>query len=151
MRILRFTLAAAALAASASIAFSPSAAADNCDIFINPEDCQNTGWTVGVVATLAGGVAVAIAVTSAGVHRPAPEHREPPPVPAPTSLGLRPPGRPPREDRDEIDGVEIRPEYDPPAVTAEPRSGTGRTHSVRLEINIDRGTQTAQEVRRGPR
>ncbi|MFC0111108.1 hypothetical protein [Kibdelosporangium aridum] len=148
--MIRMLLAVVALAASALLAFSPSAAADNCDIFINPEDCQNTGWTVGVVATLASGVAVAIAATRK-TH-----HAEPPPPP-PTSPTPTPPPPPPpigkqqRRDEDTIEGIDVRGELVPPAVEARPQGETGNTVSIRLEVNIDPGTQSAQEVNRGPR
>lgn len=38
------------------------AAADNCDLRINPEDCQNTAWTVGTAGAIAAAAAVAAAV-----------------------------------------------------------------------------------------
>jgi Bacterial protein of unknown function (DUF922) len=40
--------------------------ADNCDIFINPADCQNTGWTIGVIATAGGATAAAAAAAAKG-------------------------------------------------------------------------------------
>lgn len=39
----------------------PTASADNCDLRINPDDCQNTAWTVGTAATLAATGAVTAA------------------------------------------------------------------------------------------
>lgn len=39
----------------------PTASADNCDLRINPDDCQNTAWTVGTAATLAATAAVTAA------------------------------------------------------------------------------------------
>jgi hypothetical protein len=52
---IRLILTALGLSFVALLVLTPPATADNCDIFINPEDCQNTGWTIGVIATLAGG------------------------------------------------------------------------------------------------
>lgn len=42
--------------------------ADNCDLRINPEDCANTAWTIGAVATCAA-VAAVIAIVSASSQR----------------------------------------------------------------------------------
>jgi hypothetical protein len=38
--------------------------ADNCDLRINPEDCQNTAWTVGTAGAIAAAAAVAAAVAA---------------------------------------------------------------------------------------
>ncbi|WP_159829216.1 DUF922 domain-containing protein [Arthrobacter sp. 9AX] len=46
------------------------AAADNCDIFVSPQDCQNTGWTIGIIATAGGAAAAAIAAASKGSPKP---------------------------------------------------------------------------------
>lgn len=152
-----FTTAALALVATATL--TPTAAADNCDIFINPEDCQNTAWTIGTIATLTGGVAVAMAATMTGGRTPDPRNHAPtaPTPPPPESPLTQPPRvrRPPddRRDRDddsEIEGVEVRPTFDAPTITVQPEDGPVRAHSVRLEINRDPGTQTVQEVHRGP-
>ena len=114
----------------ALLMLAPPAAADNCDIFINPEDCQNTGWTIGVVATLAGGVAVAMAATTAGSNRGDTEKRE-------------------REPRSTAEHVDIRPTSDPPAITIQPPDGVVRGPSVTLEAHSDPGWQTVQDVDRG--
>jgi hypothetical protein len=156
MTRVRLMLTAAMLASVTLVVLSPPAAADNCDIFINPEDCQNTGWTIGVIATLTGGVAVASAATVAGVRSPSNENRgpsappTPPPVPPPF---IQPPRTRPPRDRDDdstIDGVEVRPTYDAPTISVQPQDGSVRAHSVRLEVNRDRGWQTVQEVHRDP-
>jgi hypothetical protein len=49
------------LVAAWLVLLAPPASADNCDLRINPGDCQNTAWTVGSVA------AVATAATAAAV------------------------------------------------------------------------------------
>jgi hypothetical protein len=155
---IRAILTAAALALVATATLTPTAAADNCDIFINPEDCQNTAWTIGTIATLTGGVAVAMAATMTGVRTPNSRNHAPttPPPPPPQSPLAQPPRvrRPPRGRRDhddsKIEGVEVRPTFDVPTITVQPEDGPLRAHSVRLEINRDPGTQTVQEVHRGP-
>jgi hypothetical protein len=48
------------------------ASADNCDLQINPEDCQNTAWTVGVVAVTTATVTVAVTAATAGSTTTAP-------------------------------------------------------------------------------
>lgn len=77
-------------------ALAPPAAADNCDLDINPEDCQNTAWTIGTVAAVAAAAtAAAVALVSswlpgtgaapAGTEaegEPAGGEPEPPPGPA---------------------------------------------------------------------
>ncbi|HCT79335.1 MAG TPA: hypothetical protein DGT23_22795 [Micromonosporaceae bacterium] len=60
----RATLFSLPLAALFGALMAKPAFADNCDIFINPADCQNTGWTIGVIAT-AGGVAAAATAAAA--------------------------------------------------------------------------------------
>jgi hypothetical protein len=62
------------------------ARADNCDLRINPGDCQNTAWTVGAVAATAAAI-TAILTALSGIGRTIPP---PPPPPAP-------PAAPPRE------------------------------------------------------
>lgn len=43
------------------------ALADNCDLRINPEDCQNTAWTIGAVAALAAAItAILVALSGLG-------------------------------------------------------------------------------------
>jgi hypothetical protein len=155
---IRPILTAAALALVATATLTPTAAADNCDIFINPEDCQNTGWTIGTIATITGGVAVAMAATMTGVRTPDPRNHAPtaptpPPEspPRPPRVRRPPEGRRDRDDDSKIEGVEVRPVFDDaPTITVEPEDGPGRAHSVRLEINRDPGTQTVQKVHRGP-
>lgn len=110
---------------------APPAAADNCDIFINAEDCQNTGWTIGVGATLAGGVAVAMAaMTAGGKNRGDTEKRE-------------------RDRRSTTEPVDIRPTYDPPSITIQPPDGVVRGHSVTLKAHRDPGRQAVREGDRG--
>jgi len=48
------------------------ALADDCNVFINPEDCENTAWTVGAVATAAAAAAAATALTRSGTRGPLP-------------------------------------------------------------------------------
>ncbi|RSM48719.1 hypothetical protein DMA12_06250 [Amycolatopsis balhimycina DSM 5908] len=117
---------------------TPPAAADNCDIFISPADCQNTGWTIGVIATIAGGVAVAAAATtvSSGGEPEKPEPNPPPPVVP----------RPKRRDRDGSSPVDVRPIFDPPRIEAGPSGPEARHHSVALEVHWDHGRQTVREV-----
>ncbi|HSV64421.1 MAG TPA: hypothetical protein VLJ59_00750 [Mycobacteriales bacterium] len=155
---IRLILAAAALALVATATMTPTAAADNCDIFINPQDCQNTAWTIGTIATLTGGVAVAMAATMTGGRTPGP--RDPPPTAPTPPPSESPPAKPPRvrrrpngrdDDDSKIEGVEVRPTFDAPTITVHPEDRPVRAHSVRLEINRDPGTQTVQEVHRGPR
>ena len=57
-------LAAACGAAVAHLLLPALALADNCDIQLNPQDCQNTAWAVGSVATAAAAAAAAAAATS---------------------------------------------------------------------------------------
>jgi hypothetical protein len=111
--------------------FAPPAAADNCDIFINPEDCQNTGWTIGVVATLSGGVAVAMAATTASDTKPGDTDRRE------------------RKRRSTTEHIDIRPTSDPPWITVQPPDGVVRGHSMTLEAHSDPGWQAVQEVDRG--
>jgi hypothetical protein len=129
MRLFRRLLVTAPLALIITIFLTQPAAADNCDIFINPEDCQNTGWTVGVIATLAGGVAVATAATLAS--------KRPPPPP------------PPSEDTT-IHGVGMRAMYTNPTTATQPSDGVVRAHSMRIVAHGDKGLQTIREGRREP-
>jgi hypothetical protein len=46
------------------IVLAPGAAADNCDLRINPEDCQNTAWTIGTAGAIAATAAVAAVVVA---------------------------------------------------------------------------------------
>ncbi|HEY2765991.1 MAG TPA: hypothetical protein VGJ13_18570 [Pseudonocardiaceae bacterium] len=148
---IRLTLAVVGLSLLTSLVLAPPAAADNCDIFINPEDCQNTGWTIGVIATLAGGVAVATAATAAGGRSGGSsgdvEPREPVPPPPAGSL-ITGPARPDRRRRPAAEDIDIQPTSDPPSITIEPPDGTVRSHSVTLEAHHDPGWQTVQEVNR---
>lgn len=152
MSRIRLLLTAVALSFAGLLTLSPPASADNCDIFINPEDCQNTGWTIGVIATLTGGVAVATAATIASVRSPTPppQNRPAAPIPPPPLPPLAPPAaRPPagrRDDRQHIEGVEVRPIYDPPTTAIHPQDGAVRAHSVRLEVHRDLGSQTVEEA-----
>jgi hypothetical protein len=123
MRWLRLLLLAAPLSLVVTVLLAGAAAADNCDIFINAEDCQNTGWTVGVIATLAGGVAVATAATLASK----PQDRKAPP-----------------------DGIGLRAMFTNPTTTIEPRSGVVTAHSAKLVAHDDHGRQTVREGHRGP-
>jgi hypothetical protein len=169
MTRIRLILTAAALAFVATSTLSPTAAADNCDIFINPEDCQNTGWTIGTIATLTGGVAVAVAATLTGTRTPGPGNHAPAPPPPPPPAPQPPPPLPPpplapwnlptrvprgdrssddRDDDSTIEGVEVRPTIDAPVVTVQPDGEHVHAHSVRLEVHLDQGTQTVQEVYR---
>jgi hypothetical protein len=43
---------------------STNAAAHDCDLRINPEDCQNTAWTIGTTGAVAAVAAVAAAVAT---------------------------------------------------------------------------------------
>jgi hypothetical protein len=124
MRWLRLLLLAAPLSLVVTVLLAGAAAADNCDIFINAEDCQNTGWTVGVIATLAGGVAVATAATLAS--------------------------RPPPEKQTTFDGIGLRAMFTNPTTTIEPRSGVVTAHSAKLVAHDDHGRQTVREGHRGP-
>src|SRR5215468_10938654 len=110
MTKIRMLIGALGLSFVASLMLAPPAAADNCDIFINPEDCQNTGWTIGVIATLAGGVAVATAATSAGTRGSDTDKREPTPPTTPLGPPIVP-GRDPREEEEDAaeEDIEIRP------------------------------------------
>jgi hypothetical protein len=120
---------------------TPPAAADNCDIFISPQDCQNTGWTIGVIATIAGGVAVAAAATTVSTGGE-PEKQEPRPEPPP---GVPPPRRRERDGSPDGD-VDVRPIFDPPRIEAGPSGQEARHHSVALEMHWDRGRQTVREA-----
>ncbi|HEX9694864.1 MAG TPA: hypothetical protein VGB64_00960 [Actinomycetota bacterium] len=58
-----------------------AALADNCDLRINPGDCQNTAWTVGTIATVA--AAGAGAAAAAGALNGKPDEEPPPEKPDP--------------------------------------------------------------------
>lgn len=45
------------------------AVAHDCDLRINPEDCQNTAWTVGTAGVIAAAAAVAAAVAVSGADQ----------------------------------------------------------------------------------
>lgn len=151
--MIRRLLSALAVAFVATVTSPPVATADNCDIFINPEDCQNTGWTIGTIATVTGGVAVAMVALMAGQSQQTPTQSPPTPPPLPDLP------HPPRQRRDEnqdentdeVDGVAVRPVFDAPTVSVDQRGGEERAFAVRLDIHLDPGTQTVQEVRRDPR
>lgn len=147
---IRLTLTVVGLSLLTSLVLAPPAAADNCDIFINPEDCQNTGWTIGVIATLAGGVAVATAATAVGRSGGGSGDAEPPePVPPPAAgTVITGPGRPDRRRRPAAEDIDIEATSDPPSVTIEPADGAVRSHSVTLKAHHDPGWQTVQEVNR---
>jgi hypothetical protein len=151
--MIRRVLAAVAVAFAATVTFAPAAAADNCDIFINPEDCQNTGWTIGTIATVTGGVAVAtVAVVSARSDTTPTQPPPPPPQPPPPPVVPRTP-RPPRrrgqDDEETVEGIAVRPAFDPPAITVDPEGAPGRAFSVRLRVGLDPGTQNVQEEPHG--
>jgi hypothetical protein len=147
MTRIRPLLAAIGLAFLATAALAPAAAADNCDIFINPEDCQNTGWTVGTIAVLTGGVAVATAAVMTGQHNQPPPPPVPPPLPLPGTLRPGTPRRPRPDDEETIEGVAVRPVMDAPTVTVQSENTQGRAHSVRLRIGLDRGIQEVDDGR----
>lgn len=148
MKRLRLLLAALGLSFVVSLVLAPPAAGDNCDIFISPEDCQNTGWTIGVIATLAGGVAVATVASTASTGGSNGDNNRPlrPPT-APTAPALRANVR----DRElRAEDIAIRAVPNAPFTAGRPLGGTGRAHSIRLEANRDPGWQAVREVRRGP-
>jgi hypothetical protein len=124
MRWLRLLPLAVPLSLIVTVLLAGPAGADNCDIFINAEDCQNTGWTVGVIATLAGGVAVATAATLAS--------------------------RPTRDREATLDGIGLRAVFTGPTTTIEPRSGVVDANSTTLVAHSDQGRQTVREGHRGP-
>jgi hypothetical protein len=144
---IRLILTALGLSFVALLVLTPPATADNCDIFINPEDCQNTGWTIGVIATLAGGVAVATAATAAGGKEGGGERRKPTAPLSPAGPWMTSSAR--RERCWTIEEVEIRLTSDPPSITIQPPNGVVHGHSVTLETHSDSGWQTVQEVDRG--
>lgn len=123
MRWLRLLPLAALLSLIITVLLAGTAAADNCDIFINAEDCQNTGWTVGVIATLAGGVAVATAATLAS--------------------------RTTHDGEGTSDGIGLRAVFTNPTTTIEPRSGVVNASSTKLVAHSDHGSQTVREAHRG--
>ncbi|HEX6355927.1 hypothetical protein [Actinophytocola sp.] len=155
--MIRRIMAALAIAFAATVTLAPVAVADNCDIFINPEDCQNTGWTIGTIATVTGGVAVAtVAVMTAQSNQP-PTPPTPPPVPPPWTP--QQPPRPPRpsrssrsskDDEPTIEGVAVRPGFAESTTTVYPEGDPGPAFSLRLVVGRDPGTQTVQEVPHGP-
>lgn len=146
MTRIRMAVAALGLSFVASLMLAPPAAADNCDIFINPEDCQNTGWTIGVIATLAGGVAVATAATAAGTRGGDTDKRVPT---SPTTLLGPPIVSRDRREEDAAENIKIRPTVDTPTIAIRPVDGVVRSHSIKLEVHRDPGWQTIQEVTRG--
>lgn len=127
-----------------SLTFTHPAAAHDCNIYTNPGDCQNTAWTIGVIATLAGGVAVAAAATLAANREPGDVDRND--SAAPDREGSAAAALPPVGYW--IDHVEVRPFSDPPSVTIEPSDGVVRDYSVRIEAHRDPGRQSIREVNR---
>ena len=63
------------LGAGSVLLLAPGAAADNCDLRINPEDCQNTAWTIGTAGAIAATAAVAAVVVASK-----PDHAAHPPA-----------------------------------------------------------------------
>ncbi|MGQ0775257.1 MAG: hypothetical protein ACT4NY_12685 [Pseudonocardiales bacterium] len=110
---------------AASLVLARPAAADNCDIFINPEDCQNTGWTIGTIATLAGGVAVATIATAAGSRNGGGAERREPTTPL-SPAGSPMASRDRRERRWTPEDVEIQPTSDPSTIEIQPPDGDVR-------------------------
>lgn len=137
----RFALLTATVTFFALLLLAPPAAADNCDIFISPDDCQNTGWTIGVIATIAGGVAVAAAATTMSGNRET-EEGESGPLP-----GGHVPKRPERKDSS-VGDIDVQPIFDPPRIDIGPSDHAVRHHAIALEVRWDHGWQTLQEVPR---
>jgi hypothetical protein len=90
-------LLAVGLSFVASLVLASPAAADNCHILISPADCQATSWAIGVIATLAGGLAVARAATTASSNK--------------TRVQMS--GRAKRERRSTTGNVDIQPIFAP--------------------------------------
>lgn len=66
MRSARRALGLAAATAAALSLWAAPAFAHDCDVYINPEDCENTAWTVGVIATISAGAAAATGLARNG-------------------------------------------------------------------------------------
>jgi hypothetical protein len=128
MRRCAAVLLASAFFVVVMVTMAKPAAADNCDIFINAEDCQNTGWTVGIIATLAGGVAVATAAT----------------------LASRPQEQMSDDEQQFVAGMGVRAMFTSPTTEVEPSSGVVNAHAVRVVAHSDQGRQTVREARHGP-
>ncbi len=69
--------------------------ADNCDLRINPEDCQNTAWTIGTIAATAAAVTAATVAIAGARGAGGAEGAGPPAVPGRT-VGQIASGGPPR-------------------------------------------------------
>jgi hypothetical protein len=122
---LRRVVAVLLLAGGLMIASSPAARADNCDIRINPLDCQNTAWVIGSVAAVAACGAVIAASVSGGQR-------------GGSGRGDRPSGAPP-------DDAEPGPEA---GTAPSGRGGSGRGGSVRG--GSGRGREAADEFDAAP-
>jgi hypothetical protein len=146
---IQIVIAALGLSCVVSLVLAPPAVADNCDIFINPADCQNTGWTIGVIATLAGGVTVATVATLTGTRDGDTDKREPRPPPTPPRVRVNRDLRKEDEKDAAATNIEIRPVIGAPSIAIRPVGGVVRSHSIRLEVHRDLGWQTIQEVTHG--
>jgi hypothetical protein len=127
--MIRRLLVVAAFVFVAFVTLTPSAAADNCDIFINPEDCQNTGWTIGTIATVTGGVAVATLAVMTGQSGQVPTAPPPVPQPPPPWAGRPPtPRRERSDDEPSVEGVSVHPFVGAPVVEVRSEGDPGNVH-----------------------
>ena len=69
---MRRALGLLAAGAAAALAGASPALAHDCNVFINPDDCKNTAWTVGVTATVAAAAAAVTGLVRSGTKGPMP-------------------------------------------------------------------------------
>jgi len=150
----RAILFSAPVAAFLGALMSKPAFADNCDIFINPADCQNTGWAVGTAAAV-GGVAAAAVAAAKGKGPGKGPGKAPPPQPKVTETK--------REFKDCNEASnwlnnstetgsaasDVAPTVSKPAAGKSPSGGETLTVEVKWRFNPD-GSTTTLEVPEWP-
>lgn len=113
------------------LVLAPSAAADNCDLRINPEDCQNTAWTIGTAGAIAATAAVAAVVVASK-----PDQAARKPADDDGSEWVRAHVRAVASDGGSADV----------AVVESPAGDSPPTAVIRIVPHVDAGTQVVEEV-----
>lgn len=112
------------------LVLAPGAAADNCDLRINPEDCQNTAWTIGTAGAIAATAAVAAAVVASKPDQAASK---------PDDDGLEWVRAHVRAVASDGGSADV-------AVVASPAGDSPPTAVIRIVPHVDAGTQVVEEV-----